>query len=71
MAYTRAHALLFLAPLLLIVLLMYGMMAWTVAVSMDDWVGMAPSGSSTASGISGRSWAVRCGNGCSPASGII
>ena len=42
MAYTRAHALLFLAPLLLIVLLMYGMMAWTVAVSMDDWVGMAP-----------------------------
>src|SRR2546428_1388717 len=42
MAYTRAHALLFLAPLLLIVLVMYGMMAWTVAVSMDDWVGMAP-----------------------------
>src|SRR5207247_333788 len=42
MAYTRAHALLFLAPLLLIVLVMYGMMAWTVAVSLDDWVGMAP-----------------------------
>lgn len=42
MTYTRAHVLLFLGPLLLIVLLMYGMMAWTVAISMDDWVGMAP-----------------------------
>lgn len=42
MAYTRAHILLFLGPLLVIVLLMYGMMAWTVAISMDDWVGMAP-----------------------------
>ena len=42
MPYTRAHVLLFLGPLLLIVLLMYGMMAWTVAISMSDWVGLAP-----------------------------
>jgi ABC-type sugar transport system permease subunit len=42
MSYTRAHALLFLGPLLLIVLLMYGMMGWTVVISMDDWVGLAP-----------------------------
>jgi ABC-type sugar transport system permease subunit len=42
MAYSRAHVLLFLGPLLLIMLLMYGMMAWTVIVSMNDWVGMAP-----------------------------
>jgi ABC-type sugar transport system permease subunit len=42
MAYSRAHVLLFLGPLLLVMLLMYGMMAWTVIVSMDDWVGMAP-----------------------------
>jgi ABC-type sugar transport system permease subunit len=42
MAYSRGHVLLFLGPLLLIMLLMYGMMAWTVIVSMDDWVGMAP-----------------------------
>ena len=42
MAYTRSHAFLFLAPLLLIVLVMYGLMAWTVAISLDDWVGMAP-----------------------------
>jgi ABC-type sugar transport system permease subunit len=42
MTYTRAHILLFLSPLLVIVLLMYGMMAWTAVVSMDNWVGMAP-----------------------------
>ncbi|GAB4529729.1 MAG: sugar ABC transporter permease [Anaerolineae bacterium] len=42
MTYTRAHILLFLAPLVIIVLLMYGMMAWTVVVSLDNWVGMAP-----------------------------
>lgn len=42
MPYTRAHVLLFLGPLLLIVFLMYAMMAWTVVVSTDDWVGMAP-----------------------------
>jgi ABC-type sugar transport system permease subunit len=36
------HIVLFLTPLIVIVLLMYGMMVWTVAVSMDDWVGMAP-----------------------------
>jgi ABC-type sugar transport system permease subunit len=42
MTYTRTHVILFLGPLLLIVVLMYGMMAWTTAVAMDDWVGMAP-----------------------------
>lgn len=42
MTYTRTHILLFLTPLVVILLLMYGMMAWTVAVSMDNWVGMAP-----------------------------
>lgn len=42
MTYTRTHILLFLSPLLAIVLLMYGMMAWTVFVSMNNWVGMAP-----------------------------
>jgi ABC-type sugar transport system permease subunit len=42
MTYNRAHILLFLSPLLIIVGVMYAMMAWTVAVSMDDWVGMAP-----------------------------
>ncbi len=42
MSYTRAHVALFLGPLLLIVLLMYGMMAWTAVISLDDWVGMAP-----------------------------
>lgn len=42
MTYTKAHVVLFLTPLVIIVLLMYGMMAWTVAVSMDNWVGMAP-----------------------------
>jgi ABC-type sugar transport system permease subunit len=40
--YNRAHVFLFLAPLLVIVVLMYAMMAWTVAVSVNDWVGMAP-----------------------------
>ena len=42
MTYTRAHIALFLIPLVIIVLLMYGMMAWTVVVSMNNWVGMAP-----------------------------
>jgi glucose/mannose transport system permease protein len=42
MRYNRGQILLFLSPLFIIVLLMYGMMAWTVAVSMDNWVGMAP-----------------------------
>ncbi len=42
MTYSRAHIVLFLTPLLIIVVVMYAMMAWTVAVSMDDWVGMAP-----------------------------
>jgi ABC-type sugar transport system permease subunit len=42
MTYSRIHVVLFLTPLVVIVLLMYGMMAWTVAVSMDNWVGMAP-----------------------------
>jgi ABC-type sugar transport system permease subunit len=42
MAYSRAHVLLFLGPLLLVMLLTYGMVAWTLIVSMDDWVGMAP-----------------------------
>jgi ABC-type sugar transport system permease subunit len=42
MTYSRSHVVLFLTPLIIIVLLMYGMMAWTVAVSMDNWVGMAP-----------------------------
>ena len=43
MRYTRAHILLFLSPLLLIVLFMYGMIAWTGYASMTNWVGMAPS----------------------------
>ena len=42
MTYTRAHIFLFLTPLLVIVLLLYGMIVWTVGVSMDNWVGMAP-----------------------------
>jgi len=42
MTYTRRDLFLFLTPLLAIVALMYGMMAWTVYVSMNDWVGMAP-----------------------------
>jgi ABC-type sugar transport system permease subunit len=42
MTYTRTHIFLFLTPLVVIVLLMYGMMAWTVVVSMNNWVGMAP-----------------------------
>lgn len=42
MTYTRAHIFLFLIPLVIIVLLMYGMMAWTVVVSLNNWVGMAP-----------------------------
>jgi len=42
MTYTRRDLFLFLTPLLAIVALIYGMMAWTVYVSMNDWVGMAP-----------------------------
>jgi glucose/mannose transport system permease protein len=42
MTYTQRDLFLFLTPLLAIVTLMYGMMAWTVYVSMNDWVGMAP-----------------------------
>lgn len=42
MRFSRFHIFLFLTPLIAIVLLMYGMMGWTIAVSMDNWVGMAP-----------------------------
>jgi ABC-type sugar transport system permease subunit len=42
MRYTRLHVALFLGPILIIVLLLCGMIAWTVGVSMDKWVGMAP-----------------------------
>lgn len=42
MRYTIKHAVLFLAPLLIIVGLMYFMVSWTIYVSMNDWVGMAP-----------------------------
>ncbi len=43
MRYSRTHILLFLSPLGVVVLIMYGMMAWTAYVSMNNWVGMAPS----------------------------
>lgn len=43
MRYSKAHVLLFLSPLGLIVVFMYAMMAWTTYVSLNDWVGMAPS----------------------------
>lgn len=43
MRYSKAHIILFLSPLLLIVLFMYGMIAWTGYASMTNWVGMAPS----------------------------
>jgi glucose/mannose transport system permease protein len=42
MRYTKAHIFLFLSPLGLIVLFMYGMMLWTAYVSVNNWVGMAP-----------------------------
>jgi ABC-type sugar transport system permease subunit len=42
MRYNRLHVVLFLGPILVIVLLLVGMIGWTVAVSMDKWVGMAP-----------------------------
>lgn len=42
MRYNWVHVVLFLAPILVITLLLCGMIAWTVAVSMDKWVGMAP-----------------------------
>lgn len=42
MRYNRLHIVIFLGPLFLIVLTLGGMIAWTVTVSMDKWVGMAP-----------------------------
>lgn len=42
MRYNRLHTVIFLAPILIIVLLLTGMIVWTVAVSLDKWVGMAP-----------------------------
>ena len=42
MRYTIKHVLLFLGPLLIIVGLMYFMVGWTIYVSMNNWVGMAP-----------------------------
>lgn len=39
---TWVHAVIFLGPILVIVLLLLGMIAWTVGVSLDNWVGMAP-----------------------------
>lgn len=42
MRYNRFHVILFLGPILIIVLLLFGMITWTVAVSLDKWVGMAP-----------------------------
>jgi len=42
MRYNRVHVILFLTPIVLIVLLMYGMMAWTVGLSLTDSVGKAP-----------------------------
>jgi ABC-type sugar transport system permease subunit len=42
MRYNRLHVVLFLAPILIIVLTLLGMIAWTMAVSLDKWVGMAP-----------------------------
>jgi ABC-type sugar transport system permease subunit len=42
MRYNRIHAVIFLAPILIIVLLLTGMIVWTVVVSLDKWVGMAP-----------------------------
>jgi ABC-type sugar transport system permease subunit len=46
MRYNRAHIVLFLAPLLVIVILMYGMMLWTVVLSFTNSVGMVPNWSS-------------------------
>ncbi|MCS7261522.1 MAG: sugar ABC transporter permease [Anaerolineae bacterium] len=43
MRYSKGHVILFLTPLGLVVLFMYAMMLWTVYVSMNNWVGMAPS----------------------------
>jgi len=42
MRYNRLHIILFLGPILIIVMLLCGMIAWTVAVSVDNWTGMAP-----------------------------
>jgi len=42
MRYNRLHIVLFLGPILVIVLTLCGMIAWTIGVSMDKWVGMAP-----------------------------
>jgi glucose/mannose transport system permease protein len=43
MRYSKAHIFLFLSPLGLIVIFMYAMMLWTGYVSMNNWVGLAPS----------------------------
>ena len=42
MRYNWVHIVLFLGPILVIVLTLCGMIAWTIGVSMDKWVGMAP-----------------------------
>jgi glucose/mannose transport system permease protein len=42
MRYSKAHILLFLSPLGVIVFVMYAMMGWTAYVSLNNWVGMAP-----------------------------
>jgi ABC-type sugar transport system permease subunit len=43
MRYSKGHIILFLTPLGLVVLFMYAMMLWTAYVSLNNWVGMAPS----------------------------
>lgn len=43
MRYSQAHIIIFLAPLVLIVVLMYAMVSWTVYASLNDWVGLASS----------------------------
>ncbi len=42
MRYHWWHVIVFLAPISIIVLLLMGMIGWTIAVSLDRWVGMAP-----------------------------
>lgn len=42
MRYHWYHIILFLGPIVVIVALLAGMIAWTGAVSLDNWVGMAP-----------------------------
>ncbi len=43
MNYNFKHLILFLAPLMAIVALMYFMIIWTAGVSMTEWVGLVPS----------------------------